>query len=216
MGTIFGNTPCNVLRGELAIKTDPEKQKSEEEPLNYRTVYTDQPAMFQDFDDDIAVAPLLGNQAPLLAGVKSKEERYKLFITKGRLEWGSSLKMNDPVLVSFKDSQAAETEATRKATAVIQYVGPVKGEKGIMFGVEIVVSIVHRRCILYSHDLCVCVAHRSHISLVRETPMAQSMESTTSPVGVVTGCLSRLTDCQSFPSEAVFLTHLTHSPATSL
>ena len=137
VGTFFGNTPCNVLKGELAIKIDSEKQKSEQEAHNYRTVYTDQPAMF--LDDDMAVAPLLGNQAPLLAGVKSKEERYKLFIKQGRLEWGSSLKVNDPVLVSLNDSQAA---VTGTATAVIQYVGPVKGEKGIMFGVEIVVSIV--------------------------------------------------------------------------
>ena len=102
-------------------------------------MYSEQTATFHDSDDDSDLAPLLGNQALLLAGVPSKEERYKMFITPGKLEWGSSLKVNDPVLVSFKDSQAAETEATRKATALIQYVGPVKGEKGITFGVEIVV-----------------------------------------------------------------------------
>ena len=157
VGTFFGNTPCNVLKGELAIKIDSEKQKSEQEAHNYRTVYTDQPAMFLDFDDDSAVAPLLGNQTPLLAGVNSKEERYQLFIKQGRLEWGSSLKMNDPVLVSFNDSQAAETEATRKATAVIQYVGPVKGEKGIMFGVEIVVSIVQQKVYTIMVMTYVCV-----------------------------------------------------------
>ena len=136
MGALFGNTPCNVLRGELAIRIPEKRRKSGQQPHNYQTVYSELTATFHDSIKNSDFAPLLGNQALLLAGVPSKEERYKMFITPGKLEWGSSLKVNNPVLVSFKDSQ---TEATRKATVVIRYVGPVKREKGIVFGVEIVV-----------------------------------------------------------------------------
>ena len=139
MGALFGSIPCNILRGELATKF-PEKSTAGQQQQMYQTVYSDQSATFYDSDEDCAVAPLLGNQALLLAGVKSREERYKLFITAGKLEWGSSLKLNDAVLVSLNHLQAADNDATLKTTAVIQYVGPIKGEKGIMFGVEIVVS----------------------------------------------------------------------------
>ena len=138
MGALFGSIPCNVLRGELATKV-PEKSAAGQQQM-YQTVYSDQSATFYDSDEDSAVAPLLGNQALLLAGVKSREERYKLFITAGKLEWGSSLKLNDAVLVSLNHLQAADNDATLKTTAVIQYVGPIKGENGIKFGVEIVVS----------------------------------------------------------------------------
>ena len=139
MGALFGGVPCNVLRGELATRV-PEKSTAGQQQQMYQTVYSEQPATFYDSDQDSAVAFLLGNQALLLAGVKSREERYQLFITAGKLEWGSSLKLNDAVLVSLHHPQATDNDATLKTTAVIQYVGPVKGEKGIMFGVEIVVS----------------------------------------------------------------------------
>ena len=120
----------------MAIKI-PEKRKSGQ--YNHQTVHTDQPAMFFDSVENSDLAPLLGNQAGLLAGVKTRDERYQLFIT-GKLEWGSTLKVNNPVMVSLNNLQPTETEATPKAMALIQYVGPVKGEKGIVFGVEIAVS----------------------------------------------------------------------------
>ena len=140
MGTLFGAPPCNVLRGELAVKI-PEKARNDgKPPHNYQTVYTDQPpATFYDSNDESDIAPLFGEQYLLLAGVKSKEDRYKLFVN-GTLDWGITLKINDAVQVSLNNLQAADTESTPKTTAVIQYVGPMKGEVGIMFGIEIVVS----------------------------------------------------------------------------
>ena len=129
VGTLFGPPICNILRGELAIRI-PEKPRKDGQPHNYQTVYTDQQATFYDNDENSAVAPLLDKQHLLLASVKSNEARYRLFVA-GQLDWGSNLKINDPVQVSLGHSQA---------TAVIQYVGPVKGLQGITFGVEIVVS----------------------------------------------------------------------------
>lgn len=121
-------TACDVVRGELA-KTI-QKKHSE---YDYQTVYSDHPSTFHDSEFESDVAPLLGKQALLLAGVKSKEERYHLFVA-DKLDWGESLKVNDAVLVSLNCPQVI-------ATAVIQYVGPVRGEKGILFGVEIVVGM---------------------------------------------------------------------------
>ena len=139
MDILFGSPPCNVLRGELAVKIPEKARKDGRPPHNYQTVYTDQPATFYDIYDESDIAPLFGEQYLLLAGVKSKEERYHLFVN-GSLDWGTSLKINDAVEVSLNHLQAADTESTPKTTAVIQYVGHVKGEVGIMFGIEIVVS----------------------------------------------------------------------------
>lgn len=139
MGTLFGAAPCNVLRGELAIKIPEKPRKDGQQPHNYQTVYTEQLATFYDGNENSAVAPLFDNQHLLLAGVKSNDARYQTFVT-GKLEWGSHLKINDPVQVSMRHSQARDTGGTLKSTAVIQYVGPVKGLQGITFGVEIVVS----------------------------------------------------------------------------
>ena len=190
MGTIFGGIPCNVLRGELAIRI-PEKRKSGQQPHNYQTVYSEQTATFHDSDDYSDLIPLLENQALLLASVKSNQERYKLLI-EGKLEWGSSLKVNDPVRVSLKDSKATTTKVTPKATAVILYIGPVKGEKGIVFGVEIVVSgLGVLMNFTYNDWLC-----RSHTFSVKEPQTVHTMKSATSPVQSATEYLSLLTSCQ--------------------
>ena len=138
VGTLFGATTCNILRGELAIKI-PEKPRKDGQPHNYQTVYTDQQATFYDDDENSAIAPLLDKTHLLLAGVKSNDARYQIFVT-GQLDWGSNLKINDPVQVSLSHPQATDTGGTIKSTAVIQYVGPVKGLQGITFGVEILVS----------------------------------------------------------------------------
>ena len=136
--TFFGASPCNILRGELAIKI-PEKPRKDGQPHNYQTVYTDQQATFYDDDENSAVAPFVDKQHRLLAGVKSNDARYQIFAT-GQLDWGSNLKINDPVQVSLRHRQATDTGGTTKSAAVIQYVGPVKGLQGITFGVELVVS----------------------------------------------------------------------------
>lgn len=139
---MFGPTLCPVLRGELAVNIPETFRKDGQLPHNYQTIFTKQEATFYDSDqyhEDSDVAPLLGGQHLLLAGVKSNEERYQTFIS-GKLEWGSNLKMNDAVEVSLNCTQAADTGSTLKATAVIRYVGPVKGLTGITFGLEIVVS----------------------------------------------------------------------------
>ena len=139
VGTLFGSTPCNVLRGELAVKIPEKARKDGQPPYNHQTVFSDHPATFYDGIEESEVAPLLGDQHLLLAGVKSLDERHKIFVS-GRLDWGASLKINDAVQVSLNKLQATDTEATPKATAVIQYVGPVKGEAGLKFGIDIVVS----------------------------------------------------------------------------
>ena len=151
MGALFGSD-CNVLRGELVIKIPEKPRKEGQPPHNYQTVYTDQPATFYDETD---VAPLLGNQH-LLAAVKSNAERYQLFVS-AKMEWGSTLKINDPVQVSLKHPQPTDTAATLKATAVIHYVGPVTGVTGIMFGIEIVVSVSEEHVSGCPHQCNNCV-----------------------------------------------------------
>ena len=182
MGALFGSD-CNVLRGELVIRIPEKPHKEGQPPHNYQTVYTDQPATFYD---ETNISPLLGNQPLLLAAVKSNEERYQLFVS-GKMDWGSTLKINDPVQVSLKHPQPSDTAATLKATAVIHYVGPVTGVNGIMFGIEIVVSVSeeHRSGCLHQCNH----VFRTHTSLDRELLMVHSREVATSYARMVMGCL---------------------------
>ena len=179
MGALF-RSDCNVLRGELVIKIPEKPHKDGQPPHNYQT---DQPATFYDETD---VAPLLGTDQHLLAAVKSNEERYQLFVS-GKMEWGSTLKINDPVQVSLKHPQPSDTAATLKATAVIHYVGPVTGVNGIMFGIEIVVSVSEQHVSGCLHQ-CNHV-FRTHTSLDRELLMVHSREVATSYARMVMGCL---------------------------
>lgn len=128
----------NVLRGSLLTPIPDKKQiprADGRDTHNYQIMYKDHNiTLFCDCED---VAPLSDYEHLLLAGVQSSKVRYRTFVNK--LEWGSQLKVCDHVLVSIPD----ESGVTQKVSAMIQFLGPVKGLPGLTFGVEIMVKSSH-------------------------------------------------------------------------
>ena len=127
-----------VLRGSLLTPIPGEKQIPRTDGKathNYQTLYQDYTITLYCDEED--VAPLSDYDHLLLAGIQSLNYRYQTFITPNKLEWGGQLKVGDRVLVSIPDFIASLSGATRKTSAVIQYIGPLDGVPGLTFGVEI-------------------------------------------------------------------------------
>ena len=136
----------NVLRGSLLTPLPRDKQVPRLDggfPHNYQTMYKEKTVTVFSEEDDIA--PLSEYEHLLMAGIQSPDARYQTFVATNKLDWGVQLKCGDRVSVSIPGQHATETMATRKAAAVIRYVGGVKTLIGLTFGVEIVV-IVYSHC----------------------------------------------------------------------
>ncbi len=94
-------------------------------------------------DNDGDVAPLSEVECDLLHGISSAADRYEVYTTPGKLEWGRSLKVGDSVLArlpGLSEHGSSDGEQQHQyATAIIRWYGNVDWET-YQFGVEIVVS----------------------------------------------------------------------------
>ncbi len=94
-------------------------------------------------DNDGDVAPLSGVECCLLDGISSEDDRYDIYSTPGKLEWGRSLKVGDTVLARLPGLRRCGSsdggQQHHYTTAIIRWCGRMRGE-GYKFGVEIVVS----------------------------------------------------------------------------
>ena len=112
-------------------------------------------------------APLTGVEYELLITIKSHEARYTVYkrIEDG-MEWGLHLTLETCVHATLPSKLAIPTEC---AESVIRYIGPLSNEKGIHFGVEIIVSRVSYYITIYSLvSVCTLV---SHLSGARTSPL---------------------------------------------
>ncbi len=97
-------------------------------------------------DNDSDMAPLSEVKCSLLDGIYSAVDRYKVYITPGKLEWGRSLKVGDNVLARLPDlSEHGSSDGEQQhqyTTAIIRWCGKIKSYFGdrYQFGVEIMVS----------------------------------------------------------------------------
>ncbi len=98
-------------------------------------------------DNDGDVVPLSEVECYLLDGIFSDADRYEVYNTPGKLEWGRSLKEGDAVLARLPEHGSSDGEQQHQyTTAIIRWCGRIENVyKGIsyyiyQFGVEIVVS----------------------------------------------------------------------------
>ncbi len=100
-------------------------------------------------DNDGEVAPLSEVECDLLDGIDSDADRYEVYNTPGKLEWGRSLKVGDTVLarlpgLSEHGSSDGEQQHQQHqyTTAIIRWCGKITifFWNHYKFGVEIVVS----------------------------------------------------------------------------
>ena len=126
-----------VVRGELLVPI-PENEitprSDGQTPHNYRLKEDPTVTLFCKEDD---IAPLGKYEFQLLEGIKSHMACFDVF--SNQLDWGSKLKPGDAVYVAIPTQHAVPVHY---AAAVIRYVGGLKTEPGIQFGVEITVRLV--------------------------------------------------------------------------
>ena len=126
-----------VVRGELLVPI-PENEitprSDGQTPHNYRLKQDPTVTLFCKEDD---IAPLGKREFLLLEGIKSHMACYDVF--SNQLDWGSKLKPGGVVYVGLPTQHAVPVQY---AAAVIRYVGGLKTEPGIQFGVEITVRPV--------------------------------------------------------------------------
>ncbi len=97
-------------------------------------------------DNDGDVAPLSEVECDLLYGIDSHADRYEVYITPGKLEWGRSLKAGDTVLARLpglrRHGSSDGKQQHQYTTAIIRWCGKIEDILGNMhkFGVEIMVS----------------------------------------------------------------------------
>ena len=128
-----------VVRGELLVPIPGDEitpRNDGQKPHNYRLKR--EPTVSLYCEDEFA--PLGEYEFLLLEGIKSQTIRYEVFISPNNmLDWGLKLKKGDAVYVGMPSQHTAPVHY---AAAVIRYVGGLKTEPGIQFGVEITVILV--------------------------------------------------------------------------
>ena len=124
-----------ISRGELLLTISRDKvipRKDGKPPHNYYHANDPAVTLFCTEDD---VAPLGDYEYRLMEAVKSREARYDVFV-KDVLDWGSKLKPGMFVNATLPSESPVPNQAT---VSRVGYVGPLPNERGIRFGVEIMV-----------------------------------------------------------------------------
>ena len=139
----LGRQQFVVVRGELLVPIPGDEitpRKDGQKPHNYQ-LKRDPTVLLYCKDDGEDIAPLDKYESLLLEAIKNPTTRYEVFSASNILDWGSRLKLRDAVYVGLP--------TLHYAAAVIRYVGGLKTEPGIQFGVEITVRLLYD----YSHVL---------------------------------------------------------------
>ena len=133
----LGRQQFVVVRGELLVPIPGDEitpRKDGQKPHNYQ-LKCDPTVLLYCKDDGEDIAPLDEYESLLLEAIKNPTTRYEVFISANNmLDWGSRLKPGDAVYVGLP--------TLHYAAAVIRFVGHLKTEPGIQFGVEITVRLV--------------------------------------------------------------------------
>lgn len=141
LGGFFKSNARTLYRGELLfllprVKIVP--RKDGKNAHNYQIADDSSITLFCSGGD---VAPISDYEYHLMAAIKSREARYKAF-NAGKLDWGSNLREGILVNVTLP-SRYPISDQVERAVSVIRYIGPLLNENGILFGIEIQVSIVY-------------------------------------------------------------------------
>ena len=140
IGGLFKSNVKTVLRGELLfllprVKVIP--RKDGKPAHNYQIANDLSITLFCPEED---MAPMSDYEYNLMAAIKSTEARYKVF-QEDKLDWGSKLKEETFVNVTLPSRYSIPVSDPECAVSIIRYIGPLPNENGILFGVEIRVSI---------------------------------------------------------------------------
>lgn len=129
-----------IARGEL-VKVISEQDRVYPHYHNYRKLNEPDVTFYNDGSD---VAPLQGDKANYLLGIKEASKRIKEYNEPGRLKVVMELKENDSVMFHLghghKHNQRPIGLWHNLVRGIIKYIGHVPDYTGFMFGIEIMVS----------------------------------------------------------------------------
>ena len=146
-GVSKGNKEEPVIfpSGELIVEIPPKQQVALQEgvpPHNYCLLRDGDVTLYSD---DTGVAPLVGTEADYLEGIQDPASRIANFRMKQRLQWIMGLSVGSIVYFKLRGNKSGR--APLQAEGVIRYYGAVEGERGVMFGIEIMVNMA-----IYFHN----------------------------------------------------------------
>ena len=123
-------TDDHILKGSLLMALSGSEARESVQYFNFLVNYKkySDPTL-KLYCDPKDVRQLSEKQFNLLLGVKHVTDRYQLLRT---LQWVESLDKGDPVAVTIPTIPAP-------VKGVVQYIGPLPGEEGTKFGVELLV-----------------------------------------------------------------------------
>ena len=155
IGRPGGNLALHLLhRGELLSPLE-SKQTLLNDSAKYFVKNDPSTNLFCMPDD---VAPLDHHESWLLEGIESASERFEWFSEGKKLEWGPTLAVNDTVYASIPGLKPV---VRRCSTAIIRYIGQVKGFSGCQFGIEIMVRFsISRNLFAFCFSNLVSVVYR--------------------------------------------------------
>ena len=124
-------TPTQVLQGEL-LEALPEAEQPSDASKT-ALVGIDRKSLRLECGMD-CVTRLTEEDANLLLGIPSLEERYQTYMDRAFLDFERKIGPDSEVFVAVKDD-------SRKLPGVVWYKGELPSCNGTMFGVELIVSI---------------------------------------------------------------------------
>ncbi len=133
-----------VLRGELLVPIPGDEivpRNDGQKPHNYRVKKDPSISLYCSEQD---LAPLGQYKILLLEAVSTPNARFSLFLSDNMLDWGQRVKTGDDVFVVVPPYH--HTQLMPRAAAKVRCVGGLgtddNVQKGVFFGVEIMVSFV--------------------------------------------------------------------------
>ena len=92
------------------------------------------------YDNGTGVSPLIGPEGDYLEGIKDPLARLVEYQKEGHLQWITGLQHGDQVF--FKLERHKGPQASLYPRGRVRYYGNVEGKKGVIFGIEITVSLL--------------------------------------------------------------------------
>ena len=128
---------CYISKGELLVEIPPKEQIPREDgtPAHNYSMYHDPYVTM--YDSGINLSPLHGAELDYLEGIENPRVRAQEYLKPDKLEWIMELIVGDIVYCKMEKRDGAPLMILGK----VRYYGAMPKHHGVMFGLEIVVSM---------------------------------------------------------------------------
>ena len=133
--------PIYISKGELLVEIPPKEQIPREDgtPAHNYCKYNDPYVTI--FNNGSALSRLHGAELDCLLGIEDANVRAQEFFKPDKLSWIMSLRQGDMVYFQFEKRDGTPLMILGK----VRYYGAMQRHSGVMFGIEIMVSIILTR-----------------------------------------------------------------------